>query len=93
MTLTFTFWTSRMLEGILTGQFSKRSVALTGWLILYTAGNLIWSWGLDYAHISEISVYASFLHLQPIIFDIATKTYRLVGSVVGKAFHDGLKLK
>ena len=31
--------------------------------------------------------------LQPIIFDIATKTYRLVGPVVGKAFHDGLKLK
>ena len=31
--------------------------------------------------------------LKPIIFDIATKTYRLVGLVVGKAFHDGLKLK
>ncbi len=31
--------------------------------------------------------------LQPIIFDIATSTYRLVGPVVGKAFHDGLKLK
>ena len=58
----------RYMEGILTGQFSKRSVALTGWLILYTAGNLIWSWGLDYAHISEISVYASFLHLLPIVF-------------------------
>ena len=31
--------------------------------------------------------------LQPIIFDIATKTYRLVGPVGGKAFNDGLKLK
>ena len=31
--------------------------------------------------------------LQPIIFDIATKTYRLVVPVVGKAVHDGLKLK
>ena len=31
--------------------------------------------------------------LQPIIFDIASKTYRLIGPVVGKAFHDGLKLK
>ena len=31
--------------------------------------------------------------LQPIIFDIATSTYRLICPVVGKAFHDGLKLK
>ena len=31
--------------------------------------------------------------LQSIIFDIATSTYRLIGPVVGKAFHDGLKLK
>ena len=31
--------------------------------------------------------------LQPIIFDIATMTYRVIGPVVGKAFHDGLKLK
>lgn len=30
--------------------------------------------------------------LQPIIFDIATKTYRVIGPVVGKAFHDGLRL-
>ena len=55
----------RYTEGILIGQFSKRSVALTGWLILYTAGNLIWSGALDYAHISESSVYASFLHILP----------------------------
>ena len=27
------------------------------------------------------------------IFDIATMTYRLIGPVVGQAFHDGLKLK
>ena len=31
--------------------------------------------------------------LQPVIFDIATMTYRLIGPVVGQAFHDGLKLK
>lgn len=31
--------------------------------------------------------------LQPIIFDIATKTYRLVEPIVGKAFHEGLKFK
>lgn len=31
--------------------------------------------------------------LKPIIFDIATKSYRVVGPVVGKAFHDGLALK
>ena len=56
----------RYTEGILTCQFSNHSVTLTGWLILYTAGNLIWSGALDYAHISESSVYASFLHLLPI---------------------------
>lgn len=31
--------------------------------------------------------------LQPIIFDISTMTYRIIGPVVGKAFHDGLALK
>lgn len=31
--------------------------------------------------------------LQPIIYDISTNTYRTIGPVVGKAFHDGLKLK
>lgn len=31
--------------------------------------------------------------LQPIIFDIASMSYRIIGPVVGKAFHDGLKLK
>lgn len=31
--------------------------------------------------------------LQPIIFDISTKTYRVIGPVAGRAFHDGLKLK
>ena len=31
--------------------------------------------------------------LQPIIFDIASKTYRVIGPVVGRAFHDGLKWK
>lgn len=31
--------------------------------------------------------------LQPLIFDISTHTYRLVGPVVGKAFHDGMVLK
>lgn len=31
--------------------------------------------------------------LQPIIFDIASMSYRVIGPVVGKAFHDGLKLK
>ena len=25
--------------------------------------------------------------------DVATMTYRVVGPVVGKAFHDGMKLK
>ena len=55
----------RYTEEILTCQFSKRSVALADWLILYTAGNLIWSGALDYAHISESSVYASFLHILP----------------------------
>lgn len=31
--------------------------------------------------------------LQPIVFDSATRIYRLMGPIVGKAFHDGLKLK
>ena len=31
--------------------------------------------------------------LQPIMFDISTETYRVIGPVVGKAFHDGLVLK
>lgn len=40
-----------------------------------------------------IGTYDDYDKLQPILFDIATRTYRLVGPVVGKAFHDGLKLK
>ena len=31
--------------------------------------------------------------MQPIMFDAATNTYRVIGPVVGKAFHDGLQLK
>jgi flavin reductase (DIM6/NTAB) family NADH-FMN oxidoreductase RutF len=31
--------------------------------------------------------------MQPIMFDAATSTYRVIGPVVGKAFHDGLQLK
>ena len=31
--------------------------------------------------------------LRPIIFDPAANAYRVVGEIVGKAFHDGLKLK
>ncbi len=31
--------------------------------------------------------------LQPIIFDISTMTYRVIGPVVGQAFHDGNQLK
>ena len=31
--------------------------------------------------------------MQPIIFDMGTSTYRVIGPVVGKAFHDGLVLK
>ena len=31
--------------------------------------------------------------LQPIMFDMASNTYRTIGPVVGKAFHDGLELK
>ena len=31
--------------------------------------------------------------LRPIIFDPAAGAYRVVGEIVGKAFHDGLKLK
>lgn len=31
--------------------------------------------------------------MQPIMFDMGTSTYRVIGPVVGKAFHDGLVLK
>lgn len=31
--------------------------------------------------------------MQPIMFDIATSSYRTIDPVVGKAFHDGLALK
>ena len=31
--------------------------------------------------------------MQPIMFDIASGSYRTIGPVVGKAFHDGLALK
>lgn len=31
--------------------------------------------------------------MEPIIFDIASKSYRVIGPVVGQAFHDGLKYK
>ena len=31
--------------------------------------------------------------MQPIMFDVSTSTYRVIGPVVGKAFHDGLVLK
>ena len=31
--------------------------------------------------------------MQPIMFDMATSSYRTIGPVVGKAFHDGLALK
>lgn len=31
--------------------------------------------------------------MQPIMYDMSTQTYRVIGPVVGKAFHDGLKLK
>ena len=31
--------------------------------------------------------------LKPIIYDISTNTYRTIGPVIGKAFHDGMKLK
>lgn len=31
--------------------------------------------------------------LQPLIYDSSTKTYRLIGPVIGRAFHDGLVLK
>lgn len=55
----------RYTEGILTGQFSRRTAALAGWLILYTAGNLAWSLGMDYVHVDQSSVYASFLHILP----------------------------
>lgn len=31
--------------------------------------------------------------MKPIMFDISTLSYRAIGPVVGKAYHDGLKLK
>jgi len=31
--------------------------------------------------------------MQPIMFDISSGTYRCIGPVVGKAYHDGMKLK
>lgn len=31
--------------------------------------------------------------LQPVIYDMSSHSYRVIGPVVGKAFHDGLKLK
>lgn len=31
--------------------------------------------------------------MQPIMFDMSTGTYRVIGPVVGQAFHDGLQLK
>ena len=31
--------------------------------------------------------------MQPIMFDISSGTYRSIGPVVGKAYHDGLQLK
>lgn len=31
--------------------------------------------------------------MEPIIFDIASKSYRVIGPIVGQAFHDGLKYK
>lgn len=31
--------------------------------------------------------------MQPIMFDIGTSTYRVIGPVVGRAFHDGAALK
>jgi len=31
--------------------------------------------------------------MKPIMFDFATGTYRVIGPVVGKAFHDGLNLR
>lgn len=31
--------------------------------------------------------------LEPIMFDMSTNSYRVIGPVVGKAFHDGLQLK
>lgn len=55
----------RYMEGILIGQFSQRGIALMSWIVLYTAGNLVWSLGLDYARIGESNIYASFLHILP----------------------------
>ena len=31
--------------------------------------------------------------LRPIMFDISSMSYRVIGPVVGKAYHDGLALK
>ena len=31
--------------------------------------------------------------LRPIMFDMSSNTYRVIGPVVGRAFHDGLQLK
>lgn len=31
--------------------------------------------------------------MQPIIYDMSTQSYRMIGPIVGKAFHDGLSLK
>lgn len=31
--------------------------------------------------------------MKPLIFDMSTSSYRVIGPVVGKAFHDGLELK
>lgn len=55
----------RYMEGILIGQFSRRGIALMSWIVLYTAGNLVWSLWLDYARIGESNIYASFLHILP----------------------------
>ena len=55
----------RYAETILTGQFSRRSLVLTSWIILYTAGSLVGRFGLDYAPMGENSVYGGFLHILP----------------------------
>ena len=55
----------RYAEMILTGQFSRRGLVLTIWIILYTAGSLVGRFGLDYAPMGENSVYGGFLHILP----------------------------
>ena len=55
----------RYAEMILTGQFSRRGVALTRWIILYTAGSLVGRFGLDYAPMGENSVYGGYFHILP----------------------------